>query len=791
MTYAEAMARYGTDKPDTRFGMELVELSEVFADTEFKAFSGVLGSGGLVAGINAGALGLSRAGFDGLVERAQELGAKGLVWMVVEDDGSLQIARGQVPVRRRAGRNRRPARCDIRRHASSSSVIPRGSTREVLGALRARSRPTGGPRRALVPLGHRLPGVRGERGRDASHPPTIRSRHRHPSRRWRMSPETAVSRAYDLVLNGSELGFGQRADPRSRGAGPRLPGTRHLGRGGGEPLRVVHGEPPVRHAAPRRVRHRHRPSGRDPAGRAEHPRGHPVPQGPDRFRSAHRVARARSTTPSWRSWGSSSAPRRVPGSRPIPPRNRPTDGRPLRRRARRAAPGGGTAAGADAPAASRRRRRPAAICSDPGAAFGVMVRSGRPVSMILWGPTRHRQDDAGTPHRDRDECRLREPVGRHGRREGRQGGAGGGESSVSSRTSGGRSCSSTRSTGSTRRSRMRCCRASRTGPSSSSVPPPRTPSSRSTHRSSHGRRCSGSSRSNPTTSRRSSTGPSGSSSTTSTGSTTTPGTALAERSGGDARLALNALEVAATIALGRGSATVGLGEIEEALQRRIVRYDKAGDQHYDVISAFIKSMRGSDPDAAAYWLQTMLAAGEDPEFIARRMIVFASEDVGPADATALPVAVAAFHALRFVGLPEAGYALHHAAVHLASAPKSNSIKRVIASASEAVEEPRRTSPCLRTLDRAGTRVPPRLGTVTAIAIRTITPTRSSPRSTSPRASRVRSSTGPARWVRSATSRNGWHASTSGWDARRARPDVSGVEPLLGTLSLTPTPRAVQ
>ena len=162
--------------------------------------------------------------------------------------------------------------------------------------------------------------------------------------------------------------------------------------------------------------------------------------------------------------------------------------------------------------------------------------------------------------------------------------------------------------------------------------------------------------------------------------------ALAERSGGDARLALNALEVAAAIAAGRGGGEVGIEEVEEALQRRIVRYDKAGDQHYDVISAFIKSMRGSDPDAAAYWLQTMIAAGEDPEFIARRMVIFASEDVGPADPSALGVAVAASHALQFVGLPEASFALHHAAIHLATAPKSNSIKRAIAAATKAVEE---------------------------------------------------------------------------------------------------------
>jgi len=163
-------------------------------------------------------------------------------------------------------------------------------------------------------------------------------------------------------------------------------------------------------------------------------------------------------------------------------------------------------------------------------------------------------------------------------------------------------------------------------------------------------------------------------------------TALAERSGGDARLVLNALEVAAAIASGRGDDVVGLDAIEEALQRRIVRYDKAGDQHYDVISAFIKSLRGSDPDASAYWLQTMLAAGEDPEFIVRRMIVLASEDIGLADSRALGVAVDAFHALRYVGLPEAGHALHHAALFLALAPKSDSVKRTIANASTAVEE---------------------------------------------------------------------------------------------------------
>ena len=163
-------------------------------------------------------------------------------------------------------------------------------------------------------------------------------------------------------------------------------------------------------------------------------------------------------------------------------------------------------------------------------------------------------------------------------------------------------------------------------------------------------------------------------------------TELAARTGGDARLTLNALEVAATLAAGRDSNVIEEPDVEEALQRRIIRYDKTGDQHYDVISAFIKSLRGSDPDAALFWLHLMLNAGEDPEFIVRRMIVFASEDVGMADPSALQVAVAAASALAYVGLPEASYNLTQACIHLATAPKSNSVARAIGAAGEAVAE---------------------------------------------------------------------------------------------------------
>ena len=146
-------------------------------------------------------------------------------------------------------------------------------------------------------------------------------------------------------------------------------------------------------------------------------------------------------------------------------------------------------------------------------------------------------------------------------------------------------------------------------------------------------------------------------------------------SNGDARVALNALEMAAfaTVPDSDGSRSIGLSAIEEALQHRALLYDKSGDQHYDLISALHKSLRGSDPDAALYWLGRMLEAGEDPLYIARRLVRFASEDVGVADPQALVIAVAAQQAVHFVGLPEGNLALAQAVFYLAVAPKSNSL----------------------------------------------------------------------------------------------------------------------
>jgi putative ATPase len=163
---------------------------------------------------------------------------------------------------------------------------------------------------------------------------------------------------------------------------------------------------------------------------------------------------------------------------------------------------------------------------------------------------------------------------------------------------------------------------------------------------------------------------------------------LAAVAGGDARIALNALELAAEIAQTRGGdgSTVETRDIEEALQRRALRYDKAGDEHYDVISAFIKSVRDSDPDAAVYYLARMLEAGEDPLFVARRLVVLSSEDVGLADPHALPLAVAAFQATHSIGMPEALYPLTEATIYLAKARKSNSGLRAYFAAVNAIEE---------------------------------------------------------------------------------------------------------
>jgi putative ATPase len=147
--------------------------------------------------------------------------------------------------------------------------------------------------------------------------------------------------------------------------------------------------------------------------------------------------------------------------------------------------------------------------------------------------------------------------------------------------------------------------------------------------------------------------------------------------GGDARAALNVLEGAVALAEAEdvrdkaGHVAPRLEDVETAAQQRVLAYDRAGDGHYDTVSAFIKSLRGNDPDAALYWLASMIAAGEDPRFIARRLIISASEDVGNADPRALQVAVAAAQALDHVGLPEAQYALAQATTYLATAPKSN------------------------------------------------------------------------------------------------------------------------
>jgi putative ATPase len=161
---------------------------------------------------------------------------------------------------------------------------------------------------------------------------------------------------------------------------------------------------------------------------------------------------------------------------------------------------------------------------------------------------------------------------------------------------------------------------------------------------------------------------------------------LVRLAGGDARRALTYLEAAAGVSRSRQAAVIDSAALELAVDQAAVRYDRAGDQHYDVISAFIKSIRGSDVDAALHYLARMIAAGEDPRFIARRLVISASEDIGLADPTALPTAVAAAQAVQLIGMPEARLNLGQAVIALALAPKSNAVIRAVDAALDDVRD---------------------------------------------------------------------------------------------------------
>ncbi|MGH7948383.1 MAG: replication-associated recombination protein A [Candidatus Binataceae bacterium] len=162
--------------------------------------------------------------------------------------------------------------------------------------------------------------------------------------------------------------------------------------------------------------------------------------------------------------------------------------------------------------------------------------------------------------------------------------------------------------------------------------------------------------------------------------------ALVQYAGGDARSALNTLEVAAELAVAAGTKDISVEQVREAAQKKALLYDRAGEEHYNIISAFIKSMRGSDPDASLYWMMRMIEAGEDPMFIARRMVIFASEDVSNADPRALQIAIAVKDAVDFVGLPEGVIPLAQGVTYLACAPKSNASMVAMAKAREDVRE---------------------------------------------------------------------------------------------------------
>ena len=190
---------------------------------------------------------------------------------------------------------------------------------------------------------------------------------------------------------------------------------------------------------------------------------------------------------------------------------------------------------------------------------------------------------------------------------------------------------------------------------------------------------------------------------------------LVQLSAGDARRALTALEVAAEAA-----ENVTVETIEQSLDKAAVRYDRDGDQHYDVISAFIKSIRGSDVDAALHYLARMLVAGEDPRFVARRLMILASEDIGMADPTALQTAVAAAQTVQLIGMPEAQLTLAHATVHLATAPKSNAVTTALGAAMGDVRDGQGGPGAARICATGTTRAPRRWATRSATSTPTMT-----------------------------------------------------------------------
>ncbi len=246
--------------------------------------------------------------------------------------------------------------------------------------------------------------------------------------------------------------------------------------------------------------------------------------------------------------------------------------------------------------------------------------------------------------------------------------------------------------------------------------------------------------------------------------------------GGDARMVLTGLEAAALAADAAGETTITLDLAADAVQQRAVVYDRQGDAHYDVISAFIKSIRGSDPDAALFWLARMIEAGEDPRYIVRRLIVHASEDIGLADPMALLQAVAAAQAVEHVGLPEARLNLAQATIYLARAPKSNSVYTAISAALEDAIRAPTPFPCT-----SGTpRTPGPASSVTArgTGIRTMPRIITSTRRTGRRRSRGSATTSRRGWVRKGgTGLPGWAPRTTHRPGRLRTPrDTNRPEP---------------
>ena len=672
VTWAESRDRFGTDKPDLRFGMELVDLTDVFAGTEVKAFS----SPAVKAIVVPEGATFARKRLDELTEQAKKAGAAGLAWfrVVADEDGNGNGTALDGPLARHLS-EQETATVLGRTEAGPGDLILGVSDEyatacAVLGTLRvAIGAPpvSEGPHRYVWVVDFPMfDGVGADGHPQAAHHPFTMP---YPEDLPLLATDPVGGALAGIRPGAERMGAGigkcPYPPPGDTGAGVRRTG--HRARGGRGALRVPARRLPLRGAAARRVRRRGRPAGGDPRRRGEHPRGHCVPQDPVRGRPvdgrSHAAARRRPGRTGHQGRGAAGHRRQ--------PRPRVDRGHPL---------------SLFADAADRRLQRQAPLAArlrprtldevvgqehliGPGAPLRRLAESDRVGSSILWGPAgtgkttlarlladttaKHLITLSATAAGVKD---VREALAEAQRRLGEQG-----QGTMLFIDEVHRFSKSQQDVllPAVEDGLVVLIGATTENPFFEVNPPllsraslwrlhPLSPDNLRTLIR-RGLDLEGADAEDDAID------------------------AVVAACEGDARAALTTVETAVDLARGSDDARVLLTMDDMARARDGRLFHQGADEHYDQISALIKSVRGSDPDAGLYWMARMIEAGEDPRFLARRMVILASEDIGLADPQALLVAEAAARAVEYVGLPEAALNLAEAVIYLARAPKSNAV----------------------------------------------------------------------------------------------------------------------